>query len=106
DETLDPREPRTPGGPGQHARAYARDLRLTPAREHLDRPAGDDADLCDPRSAFAGFRAIRRRTRCVARRRPARATAAGPAADLSDAEPVLVDQDLGSAAGAVADKRG
>lgn len=55
DETLDPREPRTPGGPGQHARAYARDLRLTLAREHLDRPAGDDADLCDPRSAFAAF---------------------------------------------------
>ncbi len=39
----------------QHARAYARDLRLTLSREHLDRPAGDDADLCDPRSAFAAF---------------------------------------------------
>jgi phosphatidylserine/phosphatidylglycerophosphate/cardiolipin synthase-like enzyme len=55
DATLDPREPRTPGGPGQDARVYARDLRLTLAREHLDRPAGDDADLCDPRSAFAAF---------------------------------------------------
>jgi phosphatidylserine/phosphatidylglycerophosphate/cardiolipin synthase-like enzyme len=29
DETLDPREPRTVGGPGQRARAYARDLRLS-----------------------------------------------------------------------------
>jgi phosphatidylserine/phosphatidylglycerophosphate/cardiolipin synthase-like enzyme len=55
DDTLDLREPRTPGGPGQHARAYARDLRLMLSREHLDRPAGDDADLCDPRSAFAAF---------------------------------------------------
>jgi len=55
DATPDPREPRMPGGPGQHARGYARDLRLTLAREHLDRPAGDDADLCDPRSAFTAF---------------------------------------------------
>jgi phosphatidylserine/phosphatidylglycerophosphate/cardiolipin synthase-like enzyme len=55
DETRDPREPRTPGGPGQDARVYARDLRLTLAREHLDRPAGDHADLVDPRSAFAAF---------------------------------------------------
>ena len=29
--------------PRQEARVYARDLRLTLAREHLDRPAGDDA---------------------------------------------------------------
>jgi phosphatidylserine/phosphatidylglycerophosphate/cardiolipin synthase-like enzyme len=94
DETLDPREPRTPGGPGQYARAYARDPRLTLAREHLDRPAGDDADLCDPRSDFAAFA----RSAAVLeawRRRPARATAAGPAADLSDAKPVPVDQDPG-----------
>jgi phosphatidylserine/phosphatidylglycerophosphate/cardiolipin synthase-like enzyme len=55
DETPDLREPRTPGGRGRHARTYARDLRLTLSREHLDRPAGDDADLCDPRSAFAAF---------------------------------------------------
>ena len=55
DETPDPRDPRTSGEPGQHARAYARDLRLTLAREHLDRRACDDADLCDPRSAFAAF---------------------------------------------------
>ena len=29
--------------PRKDARVYARDLRLTLAREHLDRPAGDDA---------------------------------------------------------------
>jgi hypothetical protein len=33
----------------------ARDLRLQLAREHLDRAASDDADLVDPRSAFAAF---------------------------------------------------
>jgi phosphatidylserine/phosphatidylglycerophosphate/cardiolipin synthase-like enzyme len=55
DETLDLREPHTPGGRGQHARAYGRDLRLPLSREHLDRSTGGDADLCDPRSAFAAF---------------------------------------------------
>ncbi len=34
---------------------YARRLRLTLAREHLDRSDGDDADLRDPRSAFDAF---------------------------------------------------
>jgi hypothetical protein len=32
-----------PGAAGQDARVCARDLRLTLAREHIDRPAGDDA---------------------------------------------------------------
>jgi phosphatidylserine/phosphatidylglycerophosphate/cardiolipin synthase-like enzyme len=40
---------------------YARDLRLTLAREHLDRAAGDDADLTDPRSAFDAFRSTAQR---------------------------------------------
>jgi len=35
--------------------AYARDLRLALAREHLDRADGDDADLHDPVSAFEAF---------------------------------------------------
>jgi phosphatidylserine/phosphatidylglycerophosphate/cardiolipin synthase-like enzyme len=55
DQTPDQREPRTTGGPGDYPRAYARNLRLQLAREHLDRPAGDDADLCEPLSAFRAF---------------------------------------------------
>ena len=55
DQTPDRREPRTAGGPGDYPRAYARDLRLQLAREHLDRPDGDDADLCEPLSAFRAF---------------------------------------------------
>ena len=34
---------------------YACNLRLQLAREHLDRPDGDDADLCEPLSAFLAF---------------------------------------------------
>ncbi len=56
DETVD----------GRHAdhtaeidqpRAFARNLRLALAREHLDRGIGDDADLVDPYSAFRAFAA-------------------------------------------------
>jgi phosphatidylserine/phosphatidylglycerophosphate/cardiolipin synthase-like enzyme len=39
------------------AGAYARDLRLTLAREHLDRADGDDGDLRDPVDAFDAFAA-------------------------------------------------
>jgi phosphatidylserine/phosphatidylglycerophosphate/cardiolipin synthase-like enzyme len=55
DQTPDPREPRTAGTPGDYPRAYARNLRLQLAREHLDRPDGDDADLREPISAFRAF---------------------------------------------------
>jgi phosphatidylserine/phosphatidylglycerophosphate/cardiolipin synthase-like enzyme len=48
DQTPGQREPRTTGGPGDYPRAYSRNLRPQLAREHLDRPAGDDADLCEP----------------------------------------------------------
>lgn len=43
-------DPADPGG-------YATSLRLALGREHLDRSAGDDADLRDPVSAFDAFRA-------------------------------------------------
>jgi phosphatidylserine/phosphatidylglycerophosphate/cardiolipin synthase-like enzyme len=55
DEKLDQRDPLTPGEDGHRARIYARELRLTLAREHLDRAAGEDTDLCAPRTAFKAF---------------------------------------------------
>ncbi len=56
DATADSRRPADPAGLGDGARSYARDLRLTLAREHLDRADGDDADLVDPVTAFDAFR--------------------------------------------------
>ncbi len=55
DETRDEREPRLLA-PDREARRFPRDVRLTLAREHLDRADGDDADLLDPVSAFEAFR--------------------------------------------------
>jgi phosphatidylserine/phosphatidylglycerophosphate/cardiolipin synthase-like enzyme len=43
------------------AGTYARDLRLTLAREHLDRADGDDDDLRDPVAAFDAFAASARK---------------------------------------------
>ncbi|RZU53869.1 phosphatidylserine/phosphatidylglycerophosphate/cardiolipin synthase-like enzyme [Krasilnikovia cinnamomea] len=51
DTELDPREPTDPGGRGDGARVFARELRLRLMREHLDRADGDDADLIDARQA-------------------------------------------------------
>ena len=55
DDALAQRDPLTAGEISHPARAYARDLRLTLAREHLDRPVGQDIDLCQPHDAFAAF---------------------------------------------------
>ncbi|MDT0165784.1 phospholipase D family protein [Actinotalea sp. AC32] len=54
DEALDPREPRDPGGLGDGARVYARDLRLELWREHLG--LSDDDGLVDPDEAIATLR--------------------------------------------------
>ncbi|WP_405860740.1 phospholipase D family protein [Streptomyces sp. NBC_00090] len=65
DESPDPRPPRDPGGLGDGARVFARELRLELMREHLDaqetegrqaaaRTAAPDA-LCDPAFAFGAF---------------------------------------------------
>ncbi|TQK50129.1 phosphatidylserine/phosphatidylglycerophosphate/cardiolipin synthase-like enzyme [Streptomyces sp. SLBN-118] len=59
DGTRDPWEPRDPGGLGDGARTFARNLRLELSREHLDRGETDAAHtpdvLCDPGSAFDAF---------------------------------------------------
>jgi phosphatidylserine/phosphatidylglycerophosphate/cardiolipin synthase-like enzyme len=59
DTTLDPREPRDPGGHGDGARVLARDLRLRLAREHLGRAddGSEDADLLDADSFVAALQA-------------------------------------------------
>jgi phosphatidylserine/phosphatidylglycerophosphate/cardiolipin synthase-like enzyme len=55
DTVADEREPRVLDRFGDAARAFARNLRLELAREHLDRELGDDADLLDPLGAFNAF---------------------------------------------------
>ncbi|MEV4706068.1 hypothetical protein [Actinoplanes sp. NPDC049316] len=49
---ADPLPPHDPAGLGDHARVFARDLRMTLMREHLDRDPGDDGDLLDPADAL------------------------------------------------------
>jgi phosphatidylserine/phosphatidylglycerophosphate/cardiolipin synthase-like enzyme len=55
DDEPDNREPRIIDRFGDGARSFARELRLQLAREHLDRPDGDEADLIDPMAAFRAF---------------------------------------------------
>lgn len=55
DERRDERVPQMIDRFGSGARLFARDLRLQLAREHLDREAGDDDDLVDPKRAFEAF---------------------------------------------------
>ncbi|MBP2586613.1 phosphatidylserine/phosphatidylglycerophosphate/cardiolipin synthase-like enzyme [Streptomyces sp. PvR006] len=64
DDRLDQRRPSDPGGLGDGARVFARELRLGLMREHLDvgedpgqRAAAEPDALCDPGSAFRAFEA-------------------------------------------------
>jgi phosphatidylserine/phosphatidylglycerophosphate/cardiolipin synthase-like enzyme len=50
DDTRDPRAPRDPGGLGDGARTYARELRLQLMSEHLE--CRDENELVDPLAAF------------------------------------------------------
>jgi phosphatidylserine/phosphatidylglycerophosphate/cardiolipin synthase-like enzyme len=52
DEHQDGRAPTGPADHGDPARRFARELRLTLLREHLDRTAGNDTDLLDPADAL------------------------------------------------------
>lgn len=53
DEDRDDREPSDPAGLGDHARRFARDLRLQLMREHLGTES--DEGLVDPSEAFSAF---------------------------------------------------
>ncbi|GJF31004.1 phospholipase D [Kitasatospora sp. NE20-6] len=57
DGTPDGRAPADPGGLGDGARRFPRELRLQLAREHLDaaEDAATTAALCDPAGAFRAF---------------------------------------------------
>ncbi|MGI8879159.1 MAG: phospholipase D family protein [Jatrophihabitans sp.] len=55
DDARDARAPQVVDRFGDGARAFARNLRLRLAREHLDRADDDDADLIDPVEGFAAF---------------------------------------------------
>jgi phosphatidylserine/phosphatidylglycerophosphate/cardiolipin synthase-like enzyme len=55
DDTRDGRAPADPAGLGDQARRFARELRLTLWREHLDRAGGEHGDLLDPATAVAAI---------------------------------------------------
>ncbi|WP_107048437.1 phospholipase D family protein [Streptomyces sp. NRRL S-87] len=64
DESADGRPPADPGGLGDGARRFARDLRLELSCEHVDAGAADAPygpdELCDPVKAFDAFAACAR----------------------------------------------
>ena len=55
DDERDARAPTDPGGLGDGARVFARNLRLELFQEHLDRDDRDEADLLDPDDAVVAI---------------------------------------------------
>ena len=82
DTTRDLREPQDPAGTGEGARVFARDLRLTLAREHLDLAVDGSEDdmVLDPAGFIDTLNQRSARARRLARGRPAGPPPPGPAA--------------------------
>ena len=76
--------------------SYARELRLTLAREHLDRADDDDTDLRDPRAAFDAFAAIAAGLDNWYATGQLDAATTRSSAEIADARPGGSDQSLGN----------
>ena len=97
DDTRDDREPRDPSGLGDGARRFARDLRLTLLREHLDRGRRRRRGPARPGRRRPGRDRRRGRARRLARRWPGRPAATRPAPPAPPREAAAVDVGVGVA---------
>ena len=85
DAEPDGRPPVDPGGEGDKARRFARDLRLTLMAEHIDAAAGETEDLLDPVGASDAVKASA--TRLQARPGTTAVKAAPPPRSATPAHP-------------------
>ncbi len=98
DGSRDTREPACVDGFGDGARSFARELRLTLAREHLGRGSADVEDLVDPPRDVRCLRRHRAGPAGLARRRPPGNAPARTAAPLPAGPVVRTHAQLGDAA--------